>query len=564
MLEKMLMYLNSFLSYFGFVTPRVRRYDIALDILSKARRNAAAITDASTKSDNETQPVTDQRETDKILLYRQIEALREYVAKYDLLHRRVGDEEQLGVLASDVVLDKNIDKIVPRLNNVESLLEIQRAVLTGKVRQVPSKGLSAEAVRPAIASTSPAVVASVSPREAVSGEQPSQASQPDEYAFLWKTTEKLYDSWPIKILGLLLIGAVLLAGSGTLMIGGKAIELRKTLEDVGERETKSFESFSKTTQDAITKQRATVLADLDRQQTEINHKMTHADQQIRDLEKRSAEIRDAAVARVAQEIRGNFPGLEKKLKDDLESELAKVKENYVHDLQEKARALLEDVGANQKLITTSGPKIKMLVDLAADVGSLKEQADSIPRAKSSAEEAHRKASDAQQSAQNADVRIQQLAKEVESRLKPQMDKIIENEGKLGSSEKSLKLLADKLENVGLDNTKIQRILDGAEHANDRLSVLKKLADDLDERIKRPPPAPPTLPKPLLTEKDLTGDQWKTIQQSLKTRGFYAGKLDGKVGTGTRGAIGKYQADRKASAGLLASDQIGDLLGLPVN
>lgn len=566
MLENLLIYLYSLLSNFGLVAPRVKRYDIALDILDKARSNAAAIVGASKKSDDAQQPVSDPLETDKILLYRQIAALRDYVAKYDLLRRGVGDEEQLGAVATDIVLDKNIDKIVPRLNNIETLLEIQRAVLTGKVREVPSRIASAVTVQPNV--ISPGAVSSAPLRDVVSSEQPAQAKQPDDYAFLWKTTEKLYESWPIKILGLLLVAAVLLAGSGTLMIGGKAIELRKALEDAGERETKSFDSFSKAAREAITNQRATLVADLDRQQTEINQKMTRTDQQIRDLESRTAEIRDAAVARVAKEIRADFPGLEKKLKDDLETETTKVRDRYVRDLQEKARALLEEVGTNQKLMTDTVPKIKMLVDLVADVENLKKQADSIPitkssaeAAKNSAEEAHRRASDAQQSAQNADARIQQLAKDVESRLAPQMDKIVENEGKLGSNEKGLRLLAERLESGGVDSTKIQQVLDGAKQVNDRLWALKKLADELDDRIK----TPPTSPKQLLTEKDLNVGQWRMIQQALKTRGYYEKKIDGKIGAGTRGAIGRYQTDRKAAAdGLLAPDQISDLLGLPAN
>jgi hypothetical protein len=580
-MKAVLRYLNSLLAYFGFVTPRVKRYDIALNLLDQTRRNAAVISDRSARDDDAPHPGSSRPGPDTILLYRQLETLREYVATYDLLLHGPSDEEQLGSLATDLLTNKNHDQIVPRLDNVATLLEIHRALLTGTVRSTPSKSYSPAPVgQPAgiVAAATPIQPRGEAPDEALS----PQDKKPEDYAFLWNTTEKLYDSWPIKLLGAFLISAVLLAGGGTLLIGGKALELRKTLEDAGNKETASFETFAKTTRETVAAQSQTLLSNLNRQQTEITQKMDRTDQQIRDLESRTTQIRDAAVERVSKDIRDNFSAVERRLKEDIEALLLRMKDGDVRDLQNKVTQLsaqvqtfAKDVSDKQTAITIAEPKIKALTEATANVGNLKTQADLIPGIKSSAEEALKTITEARQAALNADSGVQRLAKEVESRLTPQMNKILEYEGKLGGNERGLYALTAAIDKIRLDTASTQRILNGAERANnslnlisDRLVELNKAVDELEKRVKRSPPAvdPVSSPKPLpLTDKDLSRDQWLTIQKSLNTRKFYSGKLDGQVGAATRSAIGKYQQAKNMTANeILTLDQISDLLGPPAN
>ena len=516
---------------------------------------------------------------------RQMETLREYVTKNNLLFHGLGDQTSLIRLLPEFLNNLNPDEIVPRLDNFASLLEIHRALLTGTTRldrsghdSSSSTGQTTSTSAAAATTTGDTATAvTTKPRKATPEKAASLPDKPSEdYAFLWNTAEKLYNSWQVKLLGVLLISAVLLAGTGTVLIGDKALELRKSLEDASNKETANFEFFAKTTRETVTTQSQTVLANLDRQQTEIDRKMTQANDRLRELESRTTEIRDAAVSRVSQEIRDHFAPVEKQLKEEIEGLLKKMKEGDVHDLQitvtqlgTQLQTFATDLSAKQAALTAAEPKIKTLVEATANADNLKTQADLIPGMKISAEEALKKITETQQAALNADAGAQGLANEVASRLKPQMDKILEYQTKLGGTERDLSALAAAIDKIGLNTAGTQQLLNSAERANNSLSLisnrlaeLNKTVDALEERVKHLPPSAPPPVRPL-TEKDLGHDEWLTIQKTLHARKFFFDDLDGKVGTLTRGAIRKYQKSIKATEdGILTSDQISDLLGAP--
>jgi hypothetical protein len=574
LMKNVLEYLKSLLAYFD-IGPWLRYYDVALDMAGHIRSNAAILSDEAAAADHEERPLNQQPVAERNFLAAQVGGLSAFIARHDLLDQgRWGSTEttELSLLSFDILAGKGGDKIIPVLDKLIALLEIRRAAVSGRVRPRLSGYPASTPAPAAAAASSPAAGGLAMPRREV--------PPPDELALLWKTTEKLYDSWPLKLLGVLLVSAVLLAGGGTLLIGDKALQLRKNLEDAGSKEASDIAKLAKATRETVTEQSKTVLGDLDRQQADISQKISRADRQIRDLENRSEQIKSEAVERVVSLIRGDFTGLERKLQLDLEASLNKIRDDDINALKEKVtqlrvqvKAFADDLSDKQNLLKSAEPAIQTLVETATKAEELKAQADSIRAAKSSADDTLRKINEVLQSAQTVDSRVQQFAKDVESRLTPQMDKIIENEGKLGGSERGLRTVVDTIERIGVDTSSTQRILEGASRANnalnsidDRLLQMKKRADDLDARIK-PLPVTDTVPpaRPALTEKDLDQDGWTKVQQSLKAGKFYRADVDGKVGGATRDAIGEYQAAQHAKkTRRLTPDQIKDLLGPSVN
>ncbi|MGJ4993029.1 peptidoglycan-binding protein [Bradyrhizobium sp. HKCCYLS3077] len=544
-MNKILELLTSVLAYFGIPTPRVRHYDIALDLLGQTRNNVAAILEQSSTG---TAPsgATNLPEVDELLLYRQIEALRQYVQEKGLLRPDPNGIDRLGVLAADLLTRKDARAIIARLDNIATLLEIRRAVLTGTVRSIPPKATASTAATPGDTTHTSAT-------SATDSVESKKIDLPDEAVLLWKTTEKLYESWPIKLLGALLISAVLLAGGGTLFLGGKTLELRKTLEETSEKETTSLKELAKATRETVNAQSKLMLSELDRQQNEIN-------QRFRDFEARSTKIRDEAVERVANEIRANVSTVEKKLKEDVESSLSKIRDGDLHDLRNNIALLTKDVDDKQAIVASSAPKISALADVATDVTNLKAQAGSMRASAATAEETLRSISEHKIATQSAASGVQQLAKDIEARLKPQLDMILENERKLGGAEQNLKRLNDRILEIGIDTTRTSTILETAERIDrtmkamsDRLDQLKSEVDRLASRSERPNTS--------TGEEDISREQWRSIQAALKTKGFYNGRLDGRAGPATRTAIRKYQSARSTlSNGTLTPDQIADLLG----
>jgi hypothetical protein len=473
-------------------------------------------------------------------------------------------------MASDIRSGRGRDQIIPALDRLVGSLETRRAILAGRTRDRRTV-LRGAAVSAGAAYTS-------SNRTAGTAEVPAPPAQPSDLALLWTTTQKLYDSWPFKLLGLLLISAILLAGGGTLLIGGQALQLRKNLEDAGDKEAKGIAQIAKNTRDAVSDQSQTVLGNLTRQQTDINMKISKADAQISDLTGRADQIKTEAVDRVVIEIRKDFGALERKLQDDLEKSLNKIRDDGIGDLQgkitllrPKVQELAQAASDGQTSINTSAAGIKTLVDTAAGAQTLKQQTAFVLDARNSAEEALRKVNAHEQTAAAAERRVGQLLKDVEDRLNLQFDQIMENQRKLGGSDVGLSLLSEALQKAGLDSAGIQKILDGVSQTRDsvsaidrRLVKLKTLANDLDQRVKQiaiaqpvTKPAPETPPR---TEASLSGDQWKAIQRSLKSLRFYTGKVDGNPGTGTHTAIEKYQDEKHLPRTQLTPEQISDLIG----
>jgi hypothetical protein len=102
------------------------------------------------------------------------------------------------------------------------------------------------------------------------------------------------------------------------------------------------------------------------------------------------------------------------------------------------------------------------------------------------------------------------------------------------------------------------------YARSHMEAINKLLDqishagDLQVRLVRLE----ALVASLMTESQLTRNQWKTIQRSLKARGFKPGEIDGRLGPSTVIAIREYQkrrSDHPDVTGVLTADQLDDLL-----
>ncbi|KZD21873.1 peptidoglycan-binding domain-containing protein [Tardiphaga robiniae] len=545
----MLAYLNALLAYFGLLTPRARAYDVALEMLDHLHRSTARLKDPDTTASDDDPSGSKERTTELLLRSEQIRALGAFIAKHHLLSREDGSFRALDDLIARILLGQSDDdEIASVLRNLAPLLELHRAVLAGRMRPVAAQ---------------PAHAANLPPYPPDDGPDTPRPLPPDDSALLWKTTEKLYNSWPVKLVYAVLVFAVLFAAGGTLLIGGQSIQFRKSIEDTGNREKADIEQSAKTVREGIKTKSEDLFGNIDRQRTDINQRLKEANTQINDLMNRSETIKEEAVNRVFQSIRKNFAGLEQKL----EADLRKVQDDNLQPLRTRAEQLRRDVDnlldkvrEDEKVIAGAGPAIRELAGLTQKVDEAKTHTDAIGKARQSADDILRRITANQQAAEGADKRVQDLLRDVDSRLKPQIDKTYENEGKLGSVERGIDALTVRIDRAGLNDARVQKILGDAGRASDRLDESERRVKDLEKRIGLIPPD--TGPKqPILTEKDLDLEGWRKIQQALAARGFYTKKIDGKVGRGTRDAIGKYQSARLVPATtFLTPEHIAELLG----
>jgi hypothetical protein len=171
-------------------------------------------------------------ETQKRALAYQLSALEYFVRKEQLLdgpYTRQGQRPISNLLLAVDVLTPNATtgSVSATLDQIDAMLEIEKMHLGGRASATshPSTLQSSAPPSTAIPLTNP----TAAPRDEASqnpSATPTQSKelQPAEINFLWTSAERLYNSWPFRFLGLLMLAAVLLAGAGTFFIGGQTLQ----------------------------------------------------------------------------------------------------------------------------------------------------------------------------------------------------------------------------------------------------------------------------------------------------------------------------------------------------
>jgi chromosome segregation ATPase len=537
---------------------RLRNFDSAIDIIRRIRNNTDA-DGAFAKRDE---------------LMEQLRLLVEFVEKETLLNDKQGLQGPVGYSPIDLRqllfdLGQSTDnpeirraKFLSALNQIEELLQIRRTMFSGEFRGTQQVG------------TGPAT-----------SEQRDDL-KPDEAAALWKSTEKLYGSWPVRLLGALMIAAVFLAGAGTFFIGGQTLQLRQNLEDTARAQRMSLEEVGKLTRSSLDSQSDKLKGDASRQQAQIAETLKKANDQINKLEEKSDGLLNEAIDKIATRMEGSLKSVEEKLSTKITGDLRSIADVDVAALREKLRNLkpgVEELEKNVRegntTITNSQSALARIAGLKSDIEILESVALRIKAAESSAtaaaSAAAASAASASSSAKNTFEETERTRKALSDQFDPISKEIGNHQRALGKVEEKLNALTQQIVDNGLNSDKSTQVINEAKRANEALQSLWNRLGEIHSRIvllegrvpeKKPVEPGPPVPPPPAVEPQRTKQEWRRIQRALTGKGYSPGSIDGKpgsadsVGSNTRKAIRAYQTKEGLPAnGVLTADQAAALL-----
>jgi hypothetical protein len=459
-------------------------------------------------------------------------------------------------------------KFLSILDQLEELLQIRRTIFSGELRETT--------------------------RQAVTGPAATEQTddlKPDEAAALWKSAEKLYGSWPVRLLGALMIAAVFLAGAGTFFIGGQTLQLRQNLENTARAQTTSLEEIGKSTRAALDSQSANLKGDASRQQEQIAETLKKANEQVNALKDKSDGLLKDAVTQIANRMEGNFKSIEKDLSAKITGDLKSLADTDVAALRTKTEALKATIeGLETKVregnttIINGQPALARIAGLRSEMDALDGIAARIKGAESSATAAAGVAASARNSANIASDQAELTRKALSGKFDPISEEIGRHQHTLGSVQTLLEGLNKQIIEAELNSDKAKRVIEDTKRANAisealdrRLEELKKRIADLEGRVpeKKPiEPVPPVPPPPTVSpvpppavEPQRTKQEWRRIQRALAGKGYSPGSIDGEPGpvdsasSNTRKAIRAYQTKEGPlpANGILTADQASALL-----
>jgi hypothetical protein len=452
--------------------------------------------------------------------------------------------------------------MAPTLDQVEALLEIGKITSVGDATESEtSVSSSARIASSDLSATNPTV-----------GELESGELQPSETAFLWASTEKLYNSWPFRFLGMLMLAAVLLAGAGTFFIGGQTLQLRQNLENAARSATTDLQELGKQTHATLSEQRAGLIADMEHRSSEIHDALAKATEQIKDLD----QLKEKAVNQIVDAILAKSTDLEARLRREIADNLTKIENDDVRDLKGRADALQANIkqlaaetddGARQ--LKGSQPDLQRIIQLTREADKLEAELGAIGHARVSAVEASEKTEAAHIAAQAAATDAARMRQDLAEKMKSISTEIDTDQRNLGIAQERLSKLSVDTNQASNTTGQLAKSVGGI---NERLKVLDQQLTGVEDEITKlrnraqqaqQIPASGTAPAaPAFLEAELTHDQWRLIQNSLKARGFSQVRVDGWPGPVTSAAIGSFQTKMGAPAtGHLTSEQF-DLLIRP--
>jgi Putative peptidoglycan binding domain len=374
------------------------------------------------------------------------------------------------------------------------------------------------------------------------GKSKSSKSDPQsaESAFLWTTTEKLYQSWQFRLLGFMMLGAVAFALGGTFVIGGQTFRLHQNIEKA-ESDLKSSEEKIKT----LTKEHI----------GELEKTQQNAKQQLTLLLNQTLALKDEIAQKVEQNLKGEFSKLIEQAKADEETFIKK----QIELLQPARERIIGEINRVENETTAKADKVER--EATIKIGKVEKEASD-------------KIDDVQKRQQELKAALEWLTNP--EKLRQVLNEIAAarteatgaGERARGSAERAETALREvlaarpsrELSNaVAALDGKLTTLTRNMEAITNELKSYKKETDEklaqIDCRLTSRD-APPS-------EAAMTADQKILVQQALTARGFTLGTSDGKFGRKTRAAIENFQTRSGApSTRILSKEQIRLLLGLP--
>ncbi|MCI0468167.1 MAG: peptidoglycan-binding protein [Beijerinckiaceae bacterium] len=184
---------------------------------------------------------------------------------------------------------------------------------------------------------------------------------PSEMAFLWKWTEKWYDSWPVRSLFWLMVAAPLLAGGSLFFVGGQTVQLRQNLETIARNAVADMQAARKATQE-----------ELERHSRDLNEMLAKAEQSVQALEGRTDKLKAQAVE-----------GLVVQLRKDMSADLSRLK-SEIERLQSSIKQLTAEVNGSREQLNVSQAKLQSIIQFTKSADDIAGKAGKIQEAHSSA------------------------------------------------------------------------------------------------------------------------------------------------------------------------------------
>jgi Putative peptidoglycan binding domain len=486
-------------------------------------------------------------------------------------------------------IDRNA--LASALRSLQDLLESQRIVLLGLVKEDRAQR------------SGDALVGAPSGVATANGENPAEPARPNEASLLWNVTDKLYASWPIRIIFLAIGLAVALAMGGSYVIGGQTMNIRQDLDKAQERAQAEMRAISETTQSRLAKESETVLGSLRERGVDIGGQLQKAEKEVADLKTGSDKIKAEIVDKLQKSLKDEEsslrdailkPLMEIRDKDissltGLSSGLDKTLKKTIADADDRKIKLLE-LGSKLDLLHTYADqsdkignalatinveleavhKSRMSAETEAGLAALKKTA--AESSATDAEKFRQRASDAVKGASEETVKHNRNLALIENQLRGFEDKVKVTDGRLreldnkqadvDGKQKASEGKQKSSDNKQKDTDGRLYVLDGqVSTEEEHLKSLKKRIDLLEKDVPTTPPTQIVQPPlaPILDSSALSPEDRMQVQRALATEGFPVGKIDGKFGGRTIAAIQAYQVKMKTEVtGRLTRDQFDAL------
>jgi gas vesicle protein len=229
--------------------------------------------------------------------------------------------------------------------------------------------------------------------------QPGELPATAEAALLATVTEKFYGSAAFKALGIALVGAVLLAATGTVIIGNQSINLRSGLTDVAKSAEDQITKKQSDVQDQIEKQQkksSELQENIDKQRNAYEQHVQDANNQIEQkltlFLANSNQLAQTAVKTATDAVRGDLESKTSALVNDLKDAKSAQVSRLEVEGNRQVQALNKDFEALEKIKDTAASDVGTFAQAVARTKETMAQVELLKPLAAQAEVIHGKLS----------------------------------------------------------------------------------------------------------------------------------------------------------------------------
>lgn len=499
-------------------------------------------------------------EFDRAAIVAQLRWLPDLVDDFRLPIRQLTEGSPLATShLESFVFGGPINALAPLLKTLEEVLQTKRAMLhaslnghdpagTVSTEAQPSLAASGQAAAPLLSGARTKRRTPVADEPIARGTDAAYQASPDHGTVLWNVTEKLYASWPMRAVVIMLALSIMLAGGGAAVIGNQTLNVRQELDKAQERALREVGEIGKTTRETLDQQQKQLAANLANRQLEISNVMKQAEKEVKDLQTGAHDLQARAVSQITTKMLENFKDEESRLRDRIIGPLNEIKNEKLPPLQQvlvKAQDDLKKIEAGIKdaQATLSALQIERLKGSVQDTDKITTALNAIRADQKEVNDIKIKIA---QQAESAGVHLEET-RIVTDATKYQRDQAI------NAVRATLDEIIKHNQGIGQITTKLAGLNADITAQSDRLKTVGVNVTLIEQGSKE-------MPKPVLVQTDLRPSEWRQIQNRLKIEGLYKASITGRLDGNTTQAIRAYQRNNNISVtGVLSPEQINLLL-----